>query len=57
MVFSAHCTVVVFVLSGSVLAAGGTQKLVMANDCPIALWIHFTETPYTAPINGAPLKK
>jgi hypothetical protein len=47
----------VFVLSGSVWAAGGTQKLVIANDCPITLWIHFTETPYSAPINGAAAKK
>ncbi len=48
---------VVFALTGSVFAAGGTQKLVVANDCPITLWIHFTETPYTAPINGAAAQK
>jgi hypothetical protein len=40
-----------------VYAAGGKQKIVIANDCPIALWIHFTETPYTAPINGGAAKK
>ena len=55
--FLALAALSVFALSGSVWAAGGTQKLVIANDCPITLWIHFTETPYTAPINGAAAQK
>ena len=31
-------------LAAGSLAAGGTEKLVVANECPITLWIHFTGT-------------
>src|SRR5271157_1430553 len=39
-----------FVAVVAVASFGGTQKVVVANDCPITLWIHFTGNP--APDGG-----
>jgi hypothetical protein len=38
-------------------AAGGSERIVVTNNCPITLWIHFTEMPYTANINGGKAQK
>jgi hypothetical protein len=53
----ALAAILMLALSGSSVAAGGSERIVVANDCPITLWIHFTETPYTAPINGGKAQK
>jgi hypothetical protein len=43
---------VLLALAAAGFAAGGTEKIVVTNNCPITLWMHFTEMPYTADING-----
>ena len=55
--FIAFAVMLLLVLASGSFAAGGSQKLVIANECPITLWIHFTETPYSAPINGGKSQK
>jgi hypothetical protein len=45
------------VLSSTVCHAAGTSRIVVKNNCPIALWVHFTEMPVVAkPSNGVAIK-
>ncbi|HUI92225.1 MAG TPA: hypothetical protein VLX68_08265 [Chitinivibrionales bacterium] len=55
IVSSAAMVLLILVASG--FAAGGSERIVVTNNCPITLWIHFTEMPYTADINGGKAQK
>jgi hypothetical protein len=48
----AFAAMLLAVFAAGGFAAGGTERLVVTNNCPITLWIHFTEMPYSADING-----
>jgi len=54
---SVLATAFVLALWAGGFAAGGSEKIVVTNNCPITLWIHFTEMPYTADINGGKAQK